>query len=164
VRFKRDQIKKKNYFRPRQLVVPKTRNGRETLPEHSGFCVNWTSETNAYSNIIQRTKMAKQNIITWGLFIFSKRLFSLLWCLKAGVNFVRQCTEIFESYRAAPYLKRLLAGFPPRRPSFAHGFGKWDLWWTKWRRGRFCPSTSVSHAKLRSFHQLLHHHTITRWS
>jgi hypothetical protein len=25
--------------------------------------------------------------------------------------------------------------------------GKWDLWWTKWRRGRFAPSTSVSLAK-----------------
>jgi hypothetical protein len=23
---------------------------------------------------------------------------------------------------------------------------KWDLWWTKWRRGRFSPSTSVSPA------------------
>jgi hypothetical protein len=32
------------------------------------------------------------------------------------------------------------------------------LWWTKWRRGRFFPSTSVSPAKNRSFHQLLHHH------
>jgi hypothetical protein len=25
---------------------------------------------------------------------------------------------------------------------------KWDLWWTKWRWGRFSPSTSVSPAKL----------------
>jgi hypothetical protein len=24
---------------------------------------------------------------------------------------------------------------------------KWDLWWTKWHRGRFPPSTSVSPAK-----------------
>jgi hypothetical protein len=24
----------------------------------------------------------------------------------------------------------------------------WDLWWPKWRRGRFCPSTSVSPANL----------------
>jgi hypothetical protein len=22
----------------------------------------------------------------------------------------------------------------------------WDLWWTKWRRGRFSPSTSISPA------------------
>jgi hypothetical protein len=49
---------------------------------------------------------------------------------------------------AAPYLKRLIAGSPPRRPGFAPG-SKWNLWWTKWRRGRFYPSTSVSPAKNR---------------
>jgi hypothetical protein len=38
------------------------------------------------------------------------------------------------------------------------GFGKWDLWWTKWRQGKFSPSTSVSPAKNRSFQQLHHHH------
>jgi hypothetical protein len=27
------------------------------------------------------------------------------------------------------------------------GTGKWDLWWTKWRRGKFSPSTLVSPAK-----------------
>jgi hypothetical protein len=26
----------------------------------------------------------------------------------------------------------------------------WDLWWTKWRWGRFSPSTSVSFANLHS--------------
>jgi hypothetical protein len=26
----------------------------------------------------------------------------------------------------------------------------WDLWWSKWRRGRFSPSTSVSPANLHS--------------
>jgi hypothetical protein len=26
----------------------------------------------------------------------------------------------------------------------------WDLWWTKWRWGRFSPSTSVSPANLHS--------------
>jgi hypothetical protein len=49
---------------------------------------------------------------------------------------------------AAPQLKRLVAGFPPRRPEFATGSGKLDLWWTKWRRGRFSPSTLVSPAKI----------------
>jgi hypothetical protein len=29
----------------------------------------------------------------------------------------------------------------------APGSGKWNLWWTKWRRGRFSPRTSVSPAK-----------------
>jgi hypothetical protein len=33
----------------------------------------------------------------------------------------------------------------------------WDLWWTKWRWGRFSPSTSVSPAQF-SFHKLLHTH------
>jgi hypothetical protein len=28
----------------------------------------------------------------------------------------------------------------------------WDLWWTKWRWGRFSPSTSVSPANLHSNH------------
>jgi hypothetical protein len=27
-----------------------------------------------------------------------------------------------------------------RRPGFAPGSGKWDLWWAKWRWGRFSPS------------------------
>jgi hypothetical protein len=30
------------------------------------------------------------------------------------------------------------------------GLVKWDLWWTKWRCGRFCLSTSVSPANLHS--------------
>jgi hypothetical protein len=48
---------------------------------------------------------------------------------------------------AAPYLKRLVADFPPRRAGFSPGSGKWDLWSRKWRRNRFSPSTSVSPAK-----------------
>jgi hypothetical protein len=54
------------------------------------------------------------------------------------------------------YTKRLAAGFPLRRPGFAPGSGKWDLWWTKWLRDRFSPSISVSPAKNRPFHQLLY--------
>jgi hypothetical protein len=30
------------------------------------------------------------------------------------------------------------------------GLVMWDLWWTKWRRGRFSTSTSVSPANLYS--------------
>jgi hypothetical protein len=30
------------------------------------------------------------------------------------------------------------------------GLVKWDLWWTKWRWGRFSPCTSVSPANLHS--------------
>jgi hypothetical protein len=36
---------------------------------------------------------------------------------------------------------------------------KWDLWWTKWRRGRFSPSISVSPAILSTKFSIL---TITR--
>jgi hypothetical protein len=32
----------------------------------------------------------------------------------------------------------------------SRGLVKWDLWWTKWRWGRFSPSTSVSPANLHS--------------
>jgi hypothetical protein len=35
----------------------------------------------------------------------------------------------------------VVAGFPPRRPGFAPGSGKWDLWWKKWRRGMFIVRT-----------------------
>jgi hypothetical protein len=48
---------------------------------------------------------------------------------------------------AAPLPKRLVAGFPPRRPGFAPGSNEWDFWWTKWHRGRFSPSTLVSPVK-----------------
>jgi hypothetical protein len=51
---------------------------------------------------------------------------------------------------AAPWLKRLVAGFPLRQSGFEPGSGKWDLWWTKWRWGRFSPSTSVSPTNLHS--------------
>jgi hypothetical protein len=49
--------------------------------------------------------------------------------------------------RATPQLKWLVAGFPQRRPGPMPRSGKWDLWWIKWHRGRFSPSTSVSPAK-----------------
>jgi hypothetical protein len=51
---------------------------------------------------------------------------------------------------ATPWFKRLVAGFPPRRPGFESGSGKWNLWWTKWRWGRFPPSASVSPANINS--------------
>jgi hypothetical protein len=34
--------------------------------------------------------------------------------------------------------------------AYGPGLAKWDLWWTKWRWGRFSPSTSVSPANLHS--------------
>jgi hypothetical protein len=42
--------------------------------------------------------------------------------------------------------KVIYGGGPGSRP----GLVKWDLWWTKWRWGRFSPSTSVSPANLHS--------------
>jgi hypothetical protein len=38
------------------------------------------------------------------------------------------------------------------------GLVMWDLWWTKWRWGRFSLSTSVSPANLHST-KLLHNHS-----
>jgi hypothetical protein len=35
-------------------------------------------------------------------------------------------------------------------PCSRTGLVKWDLWWTKWRWGRFSPSTSVSPANFHS--------------
>jgi hypothetical protein len=35
-------------------------------------------------------------------------------------------------------------------PGSNPGLVMWDLWWTKWRWGRFSPSTSVSPANLPS--------------
>jgi hypothetical protein len=35
-------------------------------------------------------------------------------------------------------------------PGSTPGLVMWDLWWTKWRWGRFSPSTSVSPANLYS--------------
>jgi hypothetical protein len=35
-------------------------------------------------------------------------------------------------------------------PGWRPGLLKWDLWWTKWRWGRFSPSASVSPANLHS--------------
>jgi hypothetical protein len=65
------------------------------------------------------------------------------------------CTTCFNTLKlssiAEPviliFIYNLGGGFPPRRPGFAPGSGKWDVWWTKRRQGRFSPSTSVSPAK-----------------
>jgi hypothetical protein len=35
-------------------------------------------------------------------------------------------------------------------PGSSPGLVMWDLWWTKWRWGRFSPSASVSSANLHS--------------
>jgi hypothetical protein len=75
---------------------------------------------------------------------FTSSLFSLLVSIKKFLYFCLWYLYL----PAAPLLKRLVAGFPPQRPGFAPESGKRDLWWTKWRRGRFSPSTSVSPAKI----------------
>jgi hypothetical protein len=54
---------------------------------------------------------------------------------------------------AAPLLRRLVVGFPPRRPGFKTGsvhVGFLDR--QKWRWGRFSPRTSVSPANLHSIY------------
>jgi hypothetical protein len=52
--------------------------------------------------------------------------------------------------KAAPYLNRLVAGFPPRRPGFKPGSSHVGFVVEKWRWGRFSPSISVSSANLYS--------------
>jgi hypothetical protein len=68
-----------------------------------------------------------------------------------------------EPERVAPSLRRLVAGFPPRRPGFKPGsvhVGFCDG--QKWRWGRFSPSTSVSPANLHSTNFSTIIFTITR--
>jgi hypothetical protein len=45
---------------------------------------------------------------------------------------------------------RAIAQAVSRWLSTAAGLVVWNLWWTKWRRGRFSPTTSVSPANLHS--------------
>jgi hypothetical protein len=47
---------------------------------------------------------------------------------------------------AVPQFMLLVASFPPQWP----GQVMWVLWWTKWRWGRFSPSTSASPANSHS--------------
>jgi hypothetical protein len=51
---------------------------------------------------------------------------------------------------AAPQLKRLVAGFPPRRPEFQPGYSHVGFVVDKVALGRFSPSISVSLANLHS--------------
>jgi hypothetical protein len=72
------------------------------------------------------------------------------------VNAVLHCCKGTE--KAAPYLRRLVAGFPPRRPGYKPGSGHVRFCdGQKWRWGRSSPRTSVSPAQS-TFHLLLHNH------
>ena len=73
--------------------------------------------------------------------------------------------------RAVPWLKRLVAGLPPRRPGSIPGPSMWDLWWTKCRWGRFFPEyldfsvnfipTLLDYTEKKTNHLSLHlHHRI----
>jgi hypothetical protein len=61
-------------------------------------------------------------------------------------------------YQGGPAIAQAVSRWLPTAAARvrARGLVKWDLWWTKWRRGSFSPSTSVSPAN--SFHQILHPH------
>jgi hypothetical protein len=89
--------------------------------------------------------------VVWKM--WKPRRLTILWastaCYRDSFNFYLYLRELYALMliEATPYLKRLVAGFPPRRPGFAPGCGKWDLWWTKWCQGRFSPSSTVSPAK-----------------
>jgi hypothetical protein len=81
----------------------------------------------------------------WHRIVVLEELVLLFSVLKLSV-----LNLIQERIVATPELKRLVAGFPPRRPSSSPGLAMWDLWRTKWRWGRFSQSTSVSPASLHS--------------
>jgi hypothetical protein len=42
-----------------------------------------------------------------------------------------------QMYKAVPWLRRLVAGLSPWRPSLLPVQSMWDLWWTKWHWERF---------------------------
>jgi hypothetical protein len=87
---------------------------------------------------------------------------------KMSFNFIGSCQTVSSKFMAVDeYFKNsvcrsnnLPSGgdgvfffWPARSPDLSvwdfilwPGLVKWDLWWTKWRRGRFSPSTSVSPA------------------
>jgi hypothetical protein len=60
--------------------------------------------------------------------------------------------------RAAPYLKRLVSGFPPRRPGFAPGSGQAGFVVVKVVLKQVFSEHFGFPCQNRSFHQLLHHH------
>jgi hypothetical protein len=53
-------------------------------------------------------------------------------------------------WKRAGHGSRVVQGMHCGRAIAQAGLVKWDLWWTKWRWGRFSPSTSVSPSNLHS--------------
>jgi hypothetical protein len=74
----------------------------------------------------------------------------ILFLILRGENILELYQEIKIAFRkklgraVAEAVSRWL---PTAAARVRAGSGKWDLWWTNWRRGRFSPSTSVSPAK-----------------
>jgi hypothetical protein len=66
-------------------------------------------------------------------------------------GFFIACCKIKVKSLAAPYLRRLVAGFPPLRPGFKPGSGhKGFCDGQKWRWCRFSPRNSVFRANVHS--------------
>jgi hypothetical protein len=77
--------------------------------------------------------------------------------------------------KAWPWLKRLVAGLPPRGPVSRPVRSMWDLWWSKWHWGRFFSeffgfplsisfrhcSTLINHRPMRCVIALTTQHIIT---
>jgi hypothetical protein len=62
---------------------------------------------------------------------------------------------------AVPELRRIVTGFPPRRPGFdTRSCHAWDLWWTKCYWRRCSPSTSLFLFQF-SFNRLLRIHHLS---
>jgi hypothetical protein len=58
---------------------------------------------------------------------------------------------------AAPYLRRLVAGFPHRRPGFKPGWARGILWWTKLALGQVFYENFGFHYRS-TFHHALQNH------
>jgi hypothetical protein len=79
----------------------------------------------------------------------------LKFYVKYILKYLRDKLWIFS--KAAPELKRLVAGFPPRRPGLKPGSGQVGFVVDKVALGQV-SSEYFGFPCLSSFHQILHHH------
>jgi hypothetical protein len=75
-----------------------------------------------------------------------------MYCSRIELGYLRAISRRLTAWTLAGFkpIRLTMEIFLPRRPVFEPGYGKWDLWWPKWRWGKFSPSTSVSPASLHS--------------
>jgi hypothetical protein len=94
------------------------------------------------------TIIFRYHVHTWGT-----QYISVVWILNVFLNtFNFKSKHSYFHYALLPCRKRSPTHDRAEKQGFSSspGLVKWDLWWTKWRWGRFSPSTSVSPATLHS--------------